>query len=201
MKTWLDSSTLSAPVKIYPTEHQFIESFLLGPNFPWFWQSSQTFNNFDNFPDWLKPIIDQKNCPYLSHILLARTEDPKIGHQDRASSEFSPYYEFFVEIFHRWMNEHNLKYKTIYRVNLNLNWYNGEHHSEPHKDHVFPHSNFIMYLNTCDAGETIIWPDDFSASYMIPCQQYHAVTFKEQYHAHRYPAPGQRRVVLVITYI
>ena len=99
------------------------------------------------------------------------------------------------------MTENSLKYKKIFRANLNLNWYNGDEHTEPHRDHIWPHHNFIMYLNTCEQGQTIIWPDDFSTSYMIPCEQYTAVTFRERWHAHRFPKPGTRRVVFVVTYI
>jgi hypothetical protein len=58
-----------------------------------------------------------------------------------------------------------------------------------------------MYLSECQGGETIVWTDDFSTMYEIPPIQYSAVTFKQQYHAHRYPALGTRRLIFVVTYI
>jgi hypothetical protein len=99
------------------------------------------------------------------------------------------------------MVEQGLKYKKIYRANLNLNWYNGDLHTEPHIDHDWPHYNFIMYLDTCDEGETLVWKDNFEEMHAVPCVKYTAVTFKSCWHAHKYPALGQRRIVFVVTYI
>ena len=58
-----------------------------------------------------------------------------------------------------------------------------------------------MYLTSCDQGQTVIWSDDFSTSYFVPCVQYTAVTFKPHWHSQRYPAAGTKRLVFVLTYI
>ena len=193
------------PVTLHQGEKNHIEKFIMSPKFPWFWQDSQTFDKPEYFnkhlPGWLQPMLSHYNGPFLSHTLLRRSEDANESHMSRTASDFSIYYEFFIEIFHRFMIENNLKYSKIFRANLNLNWYNGIEHTEPHLDHPWPHCNFIMYLNTCKDGQTIIWPNDFSTSYVIPCEQYTAVAFHQQWHAHRYPSIGTRRVVFVVTYI
>ena len=199
------SSIYTGTVNLYPSEQEFIDRFVMGPSFPWFWQGRQTFEDPEfynkHLPEWLRPLLVHCNGPFLSHRLLRTPDIPEQGHQDRPANDYSIHYEFFIEIFHRFMKSQGLQYSKIFRANLNLNWFNGIDHTEPHVDHSWPHSNFIMYLNTCDAGQTLIWPNDFSATYMIPCQQNTAVTFEQQWHAHRYPSPGSRRVVFVVTYI
>lgn len=186
-----------APVMLSQQEKDYIEQFVMGPQFPWYWQDYQTLDNLPDLGEGLKSY----NSAYLSHILLARAEDPSLSHLERPANHFSRSYEFFIEIFHRFMSMNQLKYSKIYRANLNLTWHNPGAHSKPHKDHVFPHNNFIMYLNTCEDAETVVWTDDFSGMIEIPCQQYMAVTFKEMYHAPKFPPPGSKRVVFVVTYI
>lgn len=185
------------PVNVYPKEQEYIDNFILSQNFPWYWQGAQTL---ENCPKSDKEL-EYYNGSYLSHILLQRTENPEQSHMTRPTTHYSHSYEFFMEIFHRYMVENGLKYTKIYRANLNLNWHNPGNHTKPHKDHVFPHYNFIMYLTDCSKGNTLVWSDDFSASYSSPCKKNTAITFKELWHAHEYPEQGQRRVVFVTTYI
>jgi hypothetical protein len=199
------SSIVSGPVTVYPQEKEFIEQVVLGAKFPWFWKSSQSFDSefFHNqyIPKWFDSILPHYNSQFFSHTLLRNAENSNDGHQHRGPEDFSVYYEFFIELFHRFIVENNIKYTKIFRANLNFNWHNDITHTEPHLDHSWEHKNFIMYLNTCEDGQTLIWPEDFSATYFVPAIQYTAVTFKQQWHAHRYPAPGSRRVVFVVTYI
>lgn len=195
-------SIVYKPVRLYPREEKFIEEIILGTYFPWFYIENQTFdNNLLSMPDAIRSVIKYTNSPYLSHMLLSRALTDNVSHLDRSASDFSKYYEFFMEIFHRFMVDNKKTYSKIFRANLNLSWFNGNLHTEPHYDHDWPHKNFIMYLNDCDNGQTIIWPEDFSASYMISCKKYHAVTFDSQWHGHRFPALGQKRIVFVVTYI
>jgi hypothetical protein len=201
----VNSTVTHAPVTVYPSEREVINSLFLGPYFPWFWQNQQTLNDAsvieNDLPEALRPYVTFYNGPFLSHTLLHRTEVENVKHNERPATEISQYWEFFLEIFHRFMTENNIKYSNIFRANLNLTWHNGNNHTAPHLDHSWPHKNFIMYLTSCDNGQTIVWPDDFSTSYMIPCIEYTAVTFKQHWHAHRYPTPGARRLVFVVTYV
>lgn len=192
---------LHAPVEVNLREKEFIERYILGPYFPWFWQDQQTFGDEEAIPQYIKPYMKSYNGQFLSHTLLLRTETESIKHTERPTTEISDHFEFFLELFNRFMVNNNLKYTNIFRANLNLTWHNSELHTAPHLDHHWPHNNFIMYLTSCNQGQTIVWPEDFSTSYMIPCVRYTAATFKNQWHAQRYPAPGSKRLVLVITYI
>jgi hypothetical protein len=201
----VNSTVTQAEVSVTDRERELIEKFLKGPHFPWFWNGVQTINDQavinNDIPKKLREYVEFYNGPFLSHTLLYRNEDENITHLNCEPNAIDPYFEFFLEIFNRFMTENNIKYSKIFRANLNLNWYNGPKHTTPHVDHEWPHSNFIMYLDSCEGGQTIIWPDDFSTSYMVPCIAYTAVTFKKHWHAHRYPAPGSRRIVFVVTYI
>jgi len=196
---WLEDNTMHSPVTIYKSEHTFIETVVSGSRFPWFWQGQQTFNDAKENAA-LPKDMKYFNGPYLSHILLHRTEVEEISHLTRIAKDSSEHYEFFIEIFHRWMVEQGLKYTKIFRANLNLTWHNGNLHTEPHLDHAWPHNNFVMYLDTCEGAETLLWDDKFEQMFAIPCVSYTAVTFKSCWHAHRYPAIGKRRLILVITY-
>jgi hypothetical protein len=196
-----DLEILNDHVDINLREQEFIETYILGPYFPWFWQDQQTFGDEEAIPKYIKPHVKSYNGQFLSHTLLLRTESESVKHTERPGNEISSHFEFFLELFNRFMVKHDLKYTNIFRANLNLTWHNSNLHTAPHLDHHWPHKNFIMYLTSCDQGQTIIWPDDFSTSYMIPCVQYTAVTFKQHWHAQRYPSPGSKRAVLVITYI
>lgn len=196
-----NSEILHSPIEVNLREREFIEKYILGPQFPWFWQDKQTYGDEDDIPEQMKPFVRSHNGQFLSHTLLFRTEIESVKHSERPSNEVSPHFEFFLELFNRFMVNNNLKYKNIFRANLNLTWHNSNLHTAPHLDHHWPHSNFIMYLTSCDQGQTIIWPDDFSTSYLVPCVQYTAVTFKKHWHAQRYPTTGSRRLVFVLTYI
>lgn len=194
-------SLIHCPVTVTKREQEAIDETILGCQMPWYYISKQTLNkDLEYIPENIRPYITFVNPPFLSHTLLMRTEEENVDHISRPRNHYSSLYEFFMEIFHRFTVENNIKYKKIYRANLNLTWYSGLNHSEPHLDHSWPHKNFIMYLTDCDRSETIIWPEDFSVSYLIPCKKNTAVTFDSVWHAQRMPGIGERRIVLVITY-
>jgi hypothetical protein len=197
----INSKIIHAPVSINLRQKDFIDNFIMGPHFPWFYQNQQTFGDEESIPVQIKPYLQHHNGPFLSHTLLYRTEDETIKHTERPAKEISSHFEFFLEIFHRFMTENQLHYTNIFRANLNLTWHCSQYHSSPHLDHTWPHKNFILYLTDSRQGHTIIWPDDFSASYMIPCVKFTATTFDQHWHAQKYPEQNIKRVVLVITYI
>ena len=192
---------IESPVRLNENQVSFIQDVILSVKFPWFYIPQQTFYDNPTFiPEHLRNYIKFVNSPFLGHILLARSNGP-ISQHDRVTREFSEYYEFFFEIFHTWTKDNNIKYNKIFRANLNLTWYNGDLHTEPHLDHEWSHNNFIMYLTDFDEGQTILFSDDFETYYPIEGKKYHAVAFRQRYHAHRFPKIGQRRVVFVVTFI
>lgn len=201
----VNSVVTHAPAYVLDIEDKVINDVVFGPNFPWYWQNYQTIYDDETvknqLPMELRDHIKFHNGPFLSHSLLSRAISGTEKYTERPTDHTSIYWRMFLEIFHRFTVDNNIKYTNIFRANLNLTWYNVDVHTSPHIDHEWPHNNFIMYLSNCTDGETIIWPDDFSTSYRIPCIKYTAVTFKQQWHAQRYPAPGTKRISFIVTYI
>ncbi len=189
-------------VALTPQQKNIIETEVLGSYFPWYYVEHQTIDICSDSPQYsIRPAVETTNAPHLSHQLLTRASNLNQSHYDRAANDYSSWFDFFYDIFHNYCVANNISYSKIYRANLNLNWYNGPYHTKPHLDHDWYHHNFIMYLTTCPQAETLIWPDDFTVTHLFPCIAYNAVSFKQQYHAHRFPTLGSRRVVFVVTYI
>lgn len=188
-----------SPVSLLSQEQNYIDNFVLSNEFPWYWQDSQTtgiiFENDKNETDLFY------NGPYLSHILLTRASAADQSHVDRLPDNYSFPYKIFYDIFHRFMYDNNITYTKIYRMNLNLTWYNSDLLTQPHIDHNFEHRNFIMYLTNCDKGNTVIWSNDQTEEYRSPCEKNMSIQFDGLWHAHEYPVPGQKRVIFVVTYI
>jgi len=201
----VNSNVIHAPAYVHDIEDTVINDLIFGPKFPWYWQDCQIPRDDETLknevPIEIRDNIKFYNGPYLSNILLKRAELETEKHTERPNDHYSIYWRMFLEIFHRFTIENNIKYTNIFRANLNLTWHSSNLHTAPHLDHEWPHNNFIMYLNDCVDGETIIWPDNFLTSYIIPCVKHTAVTFKQNWHAQRYPAPGTKRISFVLTYI
>lgn len=201
----VNSTVTHAPVFVDELEDKVITDVILGDKFPWYWQNYQILDDDETtknkLPVKLRDHITFHNGPFLGHSLLRRAISETEKYTERPIDHTSIYWRMFLEIFDRFTIENNIKYTNIFRANLNLTWYNSDVHTAPHLDHEWPHNNFIMYLTDCTDGETIIWPDDFSTSYLVKCKKYTAVTFKHQWHAQRYPALGTKRIAFVLTYI
>jgi len=184
------SQVIQSSVNLAEHHRTFIETQVLGNYFPWYWVGGQTVT----VPP--SPVPTGQNSPYFSHTLLRRPED-----RDGTASDRSKYLEPFIEIFHQWSLENNIAYSKILRANLNLNLVSLDGFTVPHVDHDYPHSNFIMYLDDCPDADTIVFSDDFTQYDSYKAIKYTAITFNAQWHAHKYPKPGTRRTVFVLTYI
>lgn len=177
-------------VNLNAQEREFIEAQVLGNYFPWYWVGGQTVT----VPD--PPVPSGQNSPYFSHTLLRRPED-----RTGTASDRSKYLEPFIEIFHRWSLENNIVYSKILRANLNLNVVSLDGFTVPHVDHDYPHFNFIMYLDDSPGADTVVFSNDFTEYTAFTATKYTAISFNAQWHAHKYPMPGTRRTVFVLTYI
>jgi hypothetical protein len=184
------SQIIQSSVNLNAQECEFIEMQVLGNYFPWYWVGGQTVI----VPP--PPVPLGQNSPYFSHTLLRRPED-----RTGSSSDHSKYLEPFIEIFHRWTLENDISYSKILRANLNLNIVSLDGFTVPHVDHDYPHFNFIMYLDDSPDADTVIFSNDFSQYTSYSAVKYTAITFNAQWHAHKYPKPGTRRTVFVLTYI
>jgi hypothetical protein len=177
---------IQAPVELTQDQRKYIEEYVLGDHFPWFRTAYQVgIEHVDN----ASPYVDSA---FFSHQLMKRSDTAISGQIN------SPHFEFFAEIFADWMHSNSQPFTHIYRAAINC-VYPGKGISTPHLDHSWHHNNWIMYLTTNASAETILFNLDLTIEHAIPCEQYTAVSFSQQLHAHRYPTTDQR-VVVVFTY-
>lgn len=99
-------------------------------------------------------------------------------------------YSFFEMLLIYILEKNNLKLKNIYRIALNVTFYNGFIFEVPlHLDHQFPHKQLLLYLNN-STGDTII-P---SINKSITPKENKAIIFDGIEHKHFFPSNGIRMV-------
>jgi len=171
--------------------HQ-IKQTILDENFAWYC-SNATSNKF----------------PFLSHVLIRRYDHIK------GEPEFNSYITpHILNIFQRFVDEHNIKVDKVTRACLNLTHYHGKYENcEPHVDHDFPHKVFMLYLNDT-SGDTLVFDKVYNGKKRVLDVTKKLKVLKrikpelgkavcwdgKYYHAASFCKPMQRRVVAVITF-
>ena len=183
---------ITSPAIVTLEEHEFIQSCVLADGFPWFYQGLQTYG--ENIPVKLLPKVH--NASFFCHILLSASPSA-----EQEGTVNSTHFDFFNNIFQRWLEQHKIDCHFIYRAAVNLVEHVDKEMTVPHTDHLYPHKSWIMYLNTVDSAETVLFDADYNITANIPCKQYEAVTFGGELHSHRYPPKYQRRLAVVFTYM
>jgi len=168
-----------------------------------------------DFPWYRFAQATSEKFPFYGHVLIRRynvkTEKPVIN---------SDIYLFFYEIFKRFCKKHKIKHKQITRAIINSITYHGKYqNTDPHIDHDFNHKILMMYLNNT-SGDTIIYDKKFypGGLTILPIDETSKRPMKElkrvspelgkvmcvdgkHFHAGSFPEPGDRRVVVVFTFI
>jgi hypothetical protein len=178
-------------------ELKVINEYILGDNFPWFFQKCATTEKF----------------PFFSHGLYSRYDVFK-----EEPTENSKITSFFKPIIHRFCKKQNINIKKIARGCLNLSYYRGIYLSgDPHVDHEYDHKVLMIYLND-SSGDTLIYDKiNTSNKCVIPLEeiktpmkiikkikpeQGKVVCWDGNYfHAASFCKPSEIRAVLVITFI
>ena len=178
-------------VNITPDEDKFISDFVLSDSFKWYKQGFQT--DFTPPPE----IADRvANTFFFSHALSLR----KNLDIDKSGKINSEYYDFFYEIFLRWLKENNYTTpKTVFRSSINLTGYHNKEFSVPHYDHEWPHWNWIMYLNEVEAS-TLLFDEKYNIIHEFKANKYHACAFENTLHAHQFCKINETRCVVVFTF-
>jgi len=182
-------------------ELKVVNEYVLGENFPWYFQPAATTDKF----------------PFFSHGLYWRYD----VFTKQEPTENSQIVSFFKPILMRFCEKEKIKVNKIARGCINFSYYHGVHLSgDPHVDHEHDHKVFMLYLNDVD-GDTLIYdkinksknPDDciiplenikepFKILKKIKPEQGKAVCWDGKYfHAASFCPQGKRRIVLVITFI
>ena len=190
----MTTSIIEHPNFIDSFDLNFIEDSILSNTFPWYWGDRTTTKGF----------------PFLGHTLLSRRED------DPNSSVFG----FFNKILIEFCNFHGIKLKKILRGSLNLTYHFDKKYGDPHVDYPFDINQCIMYLNSCDDGETLVFREEYGSDgytdeiYPLNLDKKFTVKCKisplrgkvlhyygKNFHTHSWCRQGQRRVVCVFNFL
>lgn len=162
-------------VELYDDEKSFI-GYVKSNDFPWFHVKAT-----DNFTS-------------MSHLLMMRPEEPTRGAQN------SPHLPAAEQLFLRICGDNGVIIRTIYRIAFNLTFADPSPHGDIHLDHLFPHKNFLLYLNKFDAGDTYIFNDKAEIIETIKAEENKFVFFDGDLHAQGFCRPQQHRILMVVTF-
>lgn len=170
-------------IEYFPEDHEKerIESQVLGPFFPWYWQDKSTSERY----------------PFLVHGLKTRSSQGSLLQEGEVCSDW---YDFFYSIFIKCCADAGIVPTTVCRAALNSTFYDPDKVGEYHVDHTFTHKNFILYL-THSSGGTRIKLKNKARPYTVIPHKFKAVFFDSEPHAQEFCSKGERRVVLVFTFV
>jgi len=134
------------------------------------------------------------NQPFLSHVLIARDRNEKI----------SPHTDFFINVLNTFCKKNKIKIEKIFRGCINLTFTLASNIKNTkgiiHKDHNFPHKQFILYLNNSD-GRTILLKNKKPWKKIKP-HMFKAICFDGlNEHYAETPLKNQKRIIVVMTFI
>ena len=171
-------------------ELSFIDSEILSHVVPWHYSKHSTSEKF----------------PFFEHIIIPRPEAKVMegGEEDESDrlTIFSPLHDFFTDIQKRFCEVCDIKMNRIYRQCVNLTFPCDEtEYGDPHVDHEFPHSNFILYLNDgYEMGETLFFNQNGEIIKEIVPKKGKVVCFDGTIlHSLRW-IPRGRRIIFVSTF-
>tara|TARA_B100001057_G_scaffold363447_1_gene366140 strand:- start:393 stop:968 length:576 start_codon:yes stop_codon:yes gene_type:complete len=184
-------------VNLKEEQNDFIEWVVDGDNFPLYFFFTNTSES------------DGGNInPAFGHILRHRPESDMTLHQNKSghipdewgvpNSEFT---DKFEGIFKDFCYENDVKWNRILRSAVNFTTHQpSDSEYFIHRDHSFPHKNFLMYLNDCTGGETQFFDDERRLIKTVYPQKFKAVVSESELHSGGYCGPHERRIVFVVTF-
>lgn len=166
------------------TEQARLLEHVMSGNFPWFFHGQMLYAD------------EQDHVPFCAHTLRNRSGDEDWG---IVNSKLTNPAE---QIFYQLSDQAGFEVKKILRSAFNLTWNHPQTYCDVHKDHPFPHYNFLLYLNDAPGANTILFAEDGETIVAeSEAKRNDAVFFSGELHAHRFCRPNNRRVVLVVTFL
>lgn len=172
------------------TENYFLlKETVLSNNLPWFYCDKSILD--------AKELDDLKyeNAEFFHHCVLERPNSTCLY-----PSVISETAGFVNNVLSEIFTYNKIDVSCIFRINFNCMYYTSNKRTIPHLDHNFPHKNLLVYLNSFDNGETVIFGED-EKEYLHKPKEDDIIAFGGNIHCCQHPSPGQRRIVLVTTYI
>ena len=136
--------------------------------------------------------------PVFGHILRTRIDDENSDEWGASNSDFT---HKFDNIFMNFCKEYDIKCNRILRSAVNFTTHQpSDSEYFIHRDHNFPHKNFLMYLNEWTGGGTQFFDDEQRLIKTIYPQKYKAVVSDSELHSAGHPGPHERRICFVVTF-
>jgi hypothetical protein len=167
-----------------PVTEKYInfKNLIFSGEFPWYIKTTTSFGP------------NGKN--YYSHSFLQRPSESGFSISKITSNFFDDALETLSEI----AIYNNLYVNYFLRINANTNYNQGGSFAcDPHYDHAFPHKNLLIYLSQSSGATVVIDPQSKIEEYFHPRED--AIITFEGEHYHYQPNIGEKRVVLVATYV
>ena len=159
----------------------FIENYILSADCPFYMQKGIGVGD------------DTKN---LTHVVLPRPETRSDTYEKH------PYYDKFENILVEFCKNNNLACSEIFRISINLTYYNCERvNSVTHIDHDFEHNQLLVYLNNpLDKNcSTVLLNNNDEIYGEVNPEKYIGLCFPKMKHYLKFPKIGER-YVLVYTF-
>ena len=153
---------------------------------------------FDNNFSWYTntSTLKEYGTIFYGHSLLERPCMDGFSVSRIRSDYFDDVLEILVEIA-KYNNLH-IHYFLRMHVNATHN-YGGGFACDPHYDHIFPHKNLLIYLNQASGPTVVIDSENRTEEYFHPKEDA-IITFEGKHYQYQ-PNVGERRIVLVATYV
>jgi hypothetical protein len=161
-------------------EYSNLKNIIFEGNFPWYMDTT-TGDNLGKY--------------FFGHKILNRPSK-----EFPASSITSDHFGISIQVLNQIAQFNNLNVNLFLRIHVNLNVsHGGGLACSPHHDHDFPHKNLLIYLNQASGPTVVINSENNSEEYFHPKEDV-IITFEGK-HYHYQPNVGEKRIVLVATYI
>ena len=168
---------LETKIDLNEQEKELIK-FVLSFDMPWY------FSNQDVYP-------------FFRHTLMNRNKEDLPIKGDINSDLYS----HFESIFLRVCKENNIEINNILRMALNNTYFFKDKHNDIHKDHAFPHHNFLWYINDFTNGSTYLFENDKKTMKKeIKSEKNKITIFDGGYHAQGFCNDYENRIVLIATF-
>ena len=175
-------------VQVYPEEGAFL-TYVQMSDFPWFF-----FYATRNFTAMVHTLMHRYEGNVDENGFLLPGEKPRRG---VGNSDHLPTAE---QLFLRICGDNNIIVRTVYRAAFNRTFHEPATHSDIHRDHMFPHKVFILYIYARDGGDTLLFDDNLNLEQVIHAEEGKFVVFEGGHHANSFCKPQGSRVVLVVTF-
>lgn len=177
-------------VKLYPEEGAFL-TYVQMAEFPWF------FNQIT------------EHHVGMVHALMHRPEDKGIvdekgyllpGKTPCRGIENSPHLPAAEQLFLRICGDNNITVRTVYRAAFNRTFHEPDAYCTIHRDHMFPHKVFILYIYARDGGDTLLFDSNLNLTDRIKAEEGKFVVFGPDNHAMEFCKPRSSRLIFIVTF-